>query len=85
MLKEKNGMCIFNGTQSDFSVLSLTESLVIAENQQTFVKVELVVPVTSFIWQPNGIFRHSFLKAYSKKIRFFLQKLYVQYSMLFVL
>lgn len=49
MLKEKNGMCIFNGTQSDFSVLSLTESLVIAENQQSFVKVELVVPVTSFI------------------------------------
>lgn len=34
---------------SDFSVLSLTESLVIAENQQSFVKVELVVPVTSFI------------------------------------
>ena len=34
---------------SDVSVLSLTESLVIAENQQSFVKVELVVPVTSFI------------------------------------
>lgn len=51
MLKEKNGMCIFNQwypSYQIFSVLLLTESLVIAENQQSFVEVELVVLVTYF-------------------------------------
>ena len=34
---------------SDFSVLVLTESLVIAENRQNFVEVHLVVLVASLI------------------------------------